>query len=174
MLLLLVCGTSSFGQENVVQISLASYSVKDVASDDNVDTRSLGIPNVLVGERVYLNAETSELDIAEIHWSLQPEAESHARLSDSSGRGVTFVADVEGQFDVRLRVTTSGRKVHEARLWVNVGRYVGTGSIVDNGNGAQCVNCHDQLVDSWQGTGHATIFQRGIDGLFDRYDESCL
>jgi formate-dependent nitrite reductase cytochrome c552 subunit len=174
VLLLLVWGTRSFGQDSAVQISLSSYSIKDVASDETITTRSLGIPNVLVGERVYLNVETAALSFKEIHWSISPPEGSGEPLEAGAGPSATFIADALGPYDVRVRVTTSRNEVHEARIWIHAGTYVGSGSIVDTGNGAQCINCHDQLVEAWQKTGHGTIFERGINSDFDQFDESCL
>jgi predicted CXXCH cytochrome family protein len=163
-----------FGQEPAVQISLSSYSVKDVASDETVTTRSLGIPNVLLGERVYLIVDTAELSVKEIQWSLESPEGSGARLDTTAWPSAAFITDVVGPYDARVRVTTSMDEIHEARIWIHAGTYVGSGSIVDTGNEAQCVHCHDPLVDTWKKTGHGTIFRRGIDGAFDRFDESCL
>jgi hypothetical protein len=91
--------------EEPLRITLSSYSVKDVARDEEAATRSLGIPNVAVGETVYLNAVGGGR--AELVWDLTPPSGSRARLNTKTGNRTTLVPDVIGQYQVTVGVPNS-------------------------------------------------------------------
>jgi Secretion system C-terminal sorting domain len=126
--------------------------------------------NVGVGTVMYFEGSDSTVSSASFSVTTKPGTSSAditetESLDDETMIGV-FVPDVAGTYVIQFSSNGS-----DASLTVNAGTYV----TVDN-----CALCHntaqwDFKVDEWEETGHASMLQRGLDGILsDHYGESCI
>ena len=147
-------------------IELIAYSENDIDVDATL-TISAGIPNVGVGEKVYLKGNTGAVSYS---WTLtdKPDA-STATLTGATTQTPTLTPDVVGQYLVRLIIDGTS---DPDTLWISAGRYVGVGTIAgaspDVSKG-QCAVCHGTFsshdkVTPWSGTGHAVAYEGKLDG----------
>ncbi len=154
---------------------LDSYGFQVVASDGFrsvtgnvivcVASLSPGLTTVPVGVKSHLQTSASETSNS---WTLvTAPAASHAALVGTNTPTPWLQPDVEGQYVVRDNVQATNLTLTAASF-----------------TGVQfCGICHGpnsnvgqaDLVTPWSQTGHATMFQRGIDGILDPgYNESCF
>lgn len=126
--------------------------------------------NVGVGTVMYFEGSDSVLSGAAFSVIDQP-ATSTADITeteelDAKTMVAMFVPDVEGTY-----VITFSNNGGADTLTVNAGTYV----TVDN-----CGLCHntakwDYKIDKWEETGHASMLQRGLDGIASsHYGENCI
>jgi hypothetical protein len=157
---------------------LDSYGFQVVVSDGvnsatgnvlvRVASLSPGLTQVPVGVKTYLQAPASETNNS---WTLlESPPGSAAVLHGTNTRTPWLQTDVEGNYVVQDNV--SGTNVT-----VTAASFVGVST---------CASCHgpntagqnvglEDLVTPWSQTGHATMFQRGVDGFLDpSYNESCF
>jgi hypothetical protein len=129
---------------------------------------STGLQNVGVGEHVYIKAvDRSGGEITNYLWEFvsRPDGSAAEITSAVAEEGIYyFTADILGQFQVRLTITTSAGtdnvgRIFSANLYKGVGGVGGVAPIFP-----QCGTCHNDIMQTWISTDHATIFQRGIDG----------
>jgi len=159
----------SFVAAPTAVITLRNVSPNDVDADATL-TVSSGLPNVGVGEKIYLLAN----EAASYSWTVseQPTG-STAALSSSSTQNPTFTPDVEGQYKITLVVTTSEGSSDPAELWISAGTFVGAGTESTTQNPGYCAaGCHFTKVNDWQETLHATMFERHIDEGY--YTDHCI
>ena len=127
---------------------------------------SAGLQNVGKGEHIYLRAvDRSGKDITAYTWEITAKpAESEAELLNAAEDVYYMVADVVGQYTVKLSITTEdGTQDVERILSANLYRGAGgVGGVVTTF--PQCGLCHSDVRDEWITSRHATIFQRGVDG----------
>ena len=149
-----------------VKIRLLHYSQKDWNNSPGIIIKSQGIPTVLVGQTVYLTAEVEGEGQKAGHyqWSLETPDHSSATLDNPVIPNPTLVLFTEGQYRVILTVTSASGVSSRASLWLTAATFVGSGAVVNTGNKAQCIHCHQDKVISWQNTPHAGTFQRGLEG----------
>ena len=139
----------------------------------NAASVSSGVRNVPLGTRVYLNSGHGGPSA----WSLTPPAQSAAALDDPTSGTPSFVVDLPGSYALGEGAGT---------LTVYGGDWTGA---LSGGSGnavtpdAGCTICHNSgpsalALDAftpWVGTGHATMFTRGLNGaLSSSYGVSCL
>ncbi|MFH1070664.1 MAG: FlgD immunoglobulin-like domain containing protein [Candidatus Glassbacteria bacterium] len=116
-----------------------------------------------IGQPVYLKS----LNEGTYTWSLTTKPTgSAAALSGTSTREVWFRIDMAGAYTVSLSLTdTSGTAT--ASVTIHGGTFKGYTNCSEA--------CHPGKITSWMGTGHATMLQRGLDGIVStHYTESCI
>jgi hypothetical protein len=136
---------------------------------------STGQQNIGVGEYVYLSAADNQGgEITNVEWSFDAlPAGSEAVIELVENVGVKIRLDIEGEYIVRAVITLSSG-THEATKRLIANNYKGVGGVggVDIVPG-QCATCHSgltaQLFDAWKESRHATLFQRGIDGIVPNF-----
>ena len=140
---------------------------------------STGLDVVGLGDMVYLSgAEASGEEVLLADWTLVGPAGSSATLTAVTDPDMmTFRPDVLGQYTVSVTVTTASGSAMASKI-ITAAEHVGVGNIggasPDFGLG-QCAGCHPGNTATWNDTGHATMFQRGIDGIVSsHYGESCI
>jgi hypothetical protein len=107
-------------------------------------------------------------------WSLATPEGSQATLGES-GDVAYFLADVDGTFALTLTATNEEGVSGETTWHVTAATYVGNGAIVGDAAPPNCISCHNTQTAKWAETGHAVIFQEGIDGvLSDHYGPDCI
>jgi hypothetical protein len=114
---------------------------------------------------------TADLTFA---WALEVPDGSAAELIE--GNVAIFMADVEGEYLLTLTATDAEGLVGETTWSVLATTYVGSGYL-DGPEDAedQCVDCHDDVVEAWAGTGHSDMLIRGLNGtLSDHYGPNCI
>ncbi|MGO9245496.1 MAG: hypothetical protein ACLQDC_12100 [Verrucomicrobiia bacterium] len=120
-------------------------------------------PNIPAGVTAFYKGATNSMN-----WSLVSKpAGSVAALTHTNGLIAALRPDVQGIYVIQDNVT--GQTVtNTAASWTGV---------------EFCAICHGpgnlvglaDMVTPWQGTGHATMAQRGVDGvLSSHYNESCF
>ncbi|HEX7838488.1 MAG TPA: carboxypeptidase regulatory-like domain-containing protein, partial [Kofleriaceae bacterium] len=134
-----------------------------------------GTRNVAVGQRIYLNSGHN----ANNAWTLsQIPAGSTAVLDDPGSRLPSFVPDRPGSYTV-------GEGAHTTTITAGTWRGAlagGSGDSVTPDD--MCLLCHKGTLGSlfipdmftpWLGTGHASMFTRGINGaVSDHYSGACV
>jgi len=143
-------------------------SPRDVVADttDIYNKQSTGLPNVGVGEWVYLvGSSTDTLDVTAWAWELTARPNgSAAALSANDAPIVKFAPDVVGTFRVSLRVTTGNGQSEAVTMAINSSNYVGVGGITGEPTRGQCAMCHDEQTADWNETMHSTAFARKYSG----------
>ncbi len=154
---------------------LDSYGFQVVVSDGvnssignvlvRVASLSPGLTQVPIGVKTYLQAAASEPSNS---WTLVVvPAGSTAVLNGAKTRTPWLRPDLEGQYIVSDNMLGSN-------LTLTAASFLGAST---------CVSCHGpnsgvglaDLATPWSTTGHATMFQRGVDGVLDPgYNQSCF
>ncbi|MFN3821302.1 MAG: PKD domain-containing protein, partial [bacterium] len=104
-------GMMELGAQPSAVIKVLGVSDRTVAIDpEDIFTRaSTGLPNVGIGEMVYLQGASAnaEENISAWEWTLVDRPNnSQAQLSSSDQPIVTLVPDIVGTYRVQLRITT--------------------------------------------------------------------
>lgn len=129
---------------------------------------STGLQNVGKGEHIYIRAADRDGgDIINYTWEFIsiPDGSAAVITELPAGEDIYyFVADVIGQYDVKLTITTADgtdetERIFSANMYMGAGGVGGVGPIFP-----QCGTCHYPIQQDWVTTDHATIFQRGVDG----------
>jgi hypothetical protein len=135
------------------------------------DRVSTGLANVGVESKVYLTATFEDSMISGLSWSMEGPGSSEASLSDpteldSANEITTFIPDVVGTYTV---IVSEG--MYADTVVLNAAMFVG----VEN-----CAGCHDggwqdDKITPWEGTGHSTMLDMGLDGTkSSHYGEDCI
>ncbi len=97
-------------------------------------------------------------------WTMTAPAGSSAVLQGATTRNPSFIPDVPGTFTLTNSAPDPDTVVTlRADEWLSMTTSVNCGA------------CHHDQRDAWQGTGHATMLQRGLDGeLAPYYNEECI
>ncbi len=160
--------------EMSVTVTVSDGRGQSVSKSLTVDAASVltGSQNVAMGTRVYLNSGHDGTNA----WTLTVPTGtgSTAALDDTAARTPSFVADKKGKYTVAEGTHT---------MDIYVGDWQG---IITGGSGnsitvdSNCIACHDDNIapdeiTPWLGTGHATMFTRGINGgNGSSYGPSCI
>jgi len=107
-------------------------------------------------------------------WSFLAEDGSEAELID--GNVAIFLADIEGVYELTLTATDENGNVGESTWVVYATTYVGSGYLrsANEDDPTQCIDCHEEVVDAWSVTGHASTYQEALDGqLSDHFNADC-
>ena len=178
IILLLLSTTLLFAQTTT---SLAPYGVSvgmveaDTVGNPNylgIFTRSYtGLLNVGVETQMVLKG-SSDTTLVSPTWNVlsAPTNSTAAIMSvtavDTATELALFTPDSIGTYVVEF--TSNGVT---ASVTINAGTYLGVGTE----GGCSNAGCHSDKVTSWMGTGHATIFNRGLNGtLSSHWGESCI
>lgn len=134
-----------------------------------------GTRNVPVGQRIYVNSGHDGASA----WTLVAPADSPAALDDPTARTPSFVVDRAGSYTVTEGANT---------MTITAGTWRG---MIAGGSGnsvtpdSMCLVCHGNqfgngmvipdMFTPWLGTGHATMFTRGINGVLSpSYSGACF
>ena len=169
VLLILVCAASmAFSQTLTLDPMGVAPRQAEEDSTDIFEHGYSALLNVGVETRMYLRA-SSDTTLAPLTWTVTSAPDgSEADVADeteldSANYVVSFVPDLEGTYVVEV---TDG--ANTATLTINAGLYEG---IADGG----CNFCHADKVTEWEGTGHASMLERGLDGALSAgYGASCI
>jgi len=156
------------------EISVQSISPRDIeliGLPEGSQTSS-GLSVVGVGRMVYLLGGGSDPDEGEItsySWALTAKPAGSAADISPVGQAATLLPDVVGQYTVELTVTDDQGEASEA-----VSEVITAGTWVGMEKGL-CAVCHADQAEVWTETAHASLFQRGLDGIAsDHYGEGCI
>lgn len=168
-------------EANIVCTSAPSYGgwqneyipINFDAETENLAFRAathLGLP-------IYFNGGTDDGKQANWSWSItKAPAGSSASIEDGSSRTPHFVPDEVGDYTIAESVSGNS-------FTVAVSQWLGAAA-----TGPNCASCHSVMQKRsddgriltpkyrpWMATGHATFFQRQIDGeLSPSYNEGCI
>jgi hypothetical protein len=131
---------------------------------------STGLLNVGVETQMVLKG-TSDQMLAGATWNVTqaPDGSTAGVMNvtaiDTSTELANFTPDLVGTYVVEFAdqgVTAS--------VTINAGTYLGA-----EGGSPSCSSCHSGTYAKWQETGHASIFNKGLNGtLSDHWGESCI
>lgn len=157
---------SALNRPPMATITLRSV-LPEGAEEDMIITS--GLPNVGVGTYVLLQGGGIDADgdtIASYAWTLGVPDGSVSILDDVASEAPSFIPDRIGQYIVELVVIDErGARSTVASLIVNAATWVGVGAMDDaTASPPQCAACHVDQITAWAETGHATSFERLIDG----------
>jgi len=136
---------------------------------------SAGLRVVGKGMMVYLSAETTGT-VTSFNWSIVAKPSGSTAVIDTpSNKFVRFIADLAGQYIVK--VTANGTIDAYDTLFAST--YVGVGPTPPSCGGISV--CHADKKAEWEHTLHASIFTRGITGQLEtditgrgRYGPQCI
>ncbi|MBM3328573.1 MAG: T9SS type A sorting domain-containing protein [Calditrichaeota bacterium] len=179
LLLVLVGGVMA---QPAAKITTPGISDRMVAVDTtDIYTRaSTGLPNVGIGDMLYLAGNAGDTAITAWAWELTARPnQSQAALSAADRPVVTLLTDRAGTYRVTLRVTSAAGQSNPVTMAINAGNYVGVGGIVGNPAVPQCAACHagqvDDIVSLWRESKHAEMFTSMYDGREGtRYRSICV
>jgi len=173
-------GTALLTSALVAMMSVAAFALptaimetKGVSPRDvTIDTTDIytkpatGLPNVGVGEWVYLEASSDDtLEVTGWSWSFAARPNgSAAELNANDAPIVKFAPDVVGTFRVSLQVTTGNGQSEAVVMAINAANYVGVGGITGDATRGQCSMCHEDYSVPWAETKHASAWARKYDG----------
>lgn len=167
------------------QVTKSTYDLQVIVSDaashsatGNVTVISTSVspgqPSIPIGERQYLTAAPNGTNASTYSWSVTAAPSgSTAKLENPKTRTPSLRPDVEGDYVLQLAVAGGGQ-TNSSFVTVRGATYVGV---------ATCASCHgtspkvglSDYYTPWSQTKHATMAQRGVDGLLGSdYDESCF
>ena len=170
---------------NTEQVGLSTYHLQVVISDvaehsatGDVTAISTSVspaqPTLPLGERQYFTAVPNGTNASTYSWSITAvPAGSRSVIENPTTRFASLRPDVEGDYVLQLTVTGGG---------VSTSSYVTVKGATYKGV-ATCASCHGpspqvgltDIYTPWSQTLHATMAQRGIDGLLSpHYNESCF
>lgn len=176
-LLLLSAHQLSLAAPPVAKIRLLAHSPRDLTIDTTLSRTSTGLPNVGVGSKIYFTANPGDTNTYNYTWALTRPVGSSTTLSDTTIQKPTMVPDIAGTYIVTLIITGASGTSNPDTIYISAGTWVGTGNIGGmTPQWPQCgFYCHSNKIAEWQGTGHATMLQRGLDGaLSSHYSSSCI
>lgn len=176
-LIFLLFGTSLIiGQE--INVKTYGVSPRDVARDTiemYFDRAYNGLMNVGNETKVYLKGQSDE-ELSNPMWTLiLKPAGSTAALGttkdlDAYTQLINFIPDVIGTYKIDFKDGTAGDTII-----INSAMYLGL-----EGGAVSCIGCHNTSqwnykYDKWMLTGHASMLQRGLDGIAsNHYGENCI
>ncbi len=174
-MLVIVCAASMMLAQDVAVmpygVSPAAVKADTVGNPDYVglfDRPYTGLLNVGVETKMYFNG-MSDAAFVNPGWTVTQKPDgSVAEFGtpvnvDTNVQVVAFIPDLLGTYVIEF--ADGGAP---ASLTINAGLYLG----IEDG---RCALCHKDQSDEWKMTGHATMLQRGLDGLASsHYRESCI
>ena len=179
LLILMIIFSFTGALAQTLTLSPFGASPRDVERDsiDHYFNRAYnGLLNVGKETKMYFKASVEDGDLTNPVWSIdQKPAGSVAAFGttknvDASTQIISFIPDTIGTYKISVTSDTL-----TASLTINSALYRGI-----NGTSPNCVDCHNNdyfeyKVDEWSETGHAEIFEEGLNGtLSSHYGESCI
>lgn len=181
--------------QQIVARALTPQEIRDYGLPAGTMT-SGGLLTAGIGESVYLEAQVAKGTVVTgISWSIEsrplggsvtelletpilPEmpifSPGDREVMEVAGRTL-FIPDIAGKYMVKALVQTDAGSVEIMEQVVGA-FYTGVGTI-DGASPAypQCALCHAEQSVRWLDTGHATYFERAIDGMVSsHYNENCM
>lgn len=196
LLLAAIAGIFGVGlqAQQIVARALTPQEIRDYGLPLGTMT-SGGLLTAGLGESVYLEAQVPKgTEVRGIRWTIEARplggsvtellpspiamevpifSPGDREVMDVAGR-ILFIPDLAGKYGVRAVVQTEAGEV-EINEQVVGASYTGVGTI-DGASPAypQCALCHADQALKWMDTGHATYFERAIEGLVStHYNENC-
>ena len=166
------------------QVTKSTYDLRVIVTDAAANSAtgavtvisssvSPGQPSIPVGERQYFTAAPNGTNASTYSWVVNAKpAGSAVVLENAKTRTPSLRPDVEGNYVLQLTVAGGGN-TNSSFVTVRGATYVGV---------ATCASCHgttpqvglEDYYTPWSQTLHATMAQRGVDGLLGSfYNESC-
>ncbi len=158
---------SVFAQPKPI-IKIKAYSPYELEQMGLKTHTSSGLNVVGVGYLVYLGASNAAGDsITAYAWSVSAKPDtSNAKMDSTNTENTTFRSDVPGEYTIKLTITTASGTA-DTTVTIVAADYVGVGTIAgatpDYKKG-QCGSCHAAKNSEWEGTGHAVMLQKGLNG----------
>ena len=167
------------------QVTKSTYDLQVIVSDaaahsatGTVTVISTSVspaqPSIPLGERQYLTAAPNGTNASTYSWVVNAvPAGSAAVLENTKTRTPSLRPDKEGDYVLQLTVAGGGQ-TNSSFVTVHGATYKGV---------ATCASCHgtspqvglSDYYTPWSQTLHATMAQRGVDGLLSpEYNESCF
>jgi predicted CXXCH cytochrome family protein len=171
MMVLLISYEIALSSE--AKITLLYYSPRDLKDNPKIKMKSQGIPTVPVAQVVYLKAESSIGEIVGYKWWLEPPPGSKASFSNPTIPDPILVPDLEGQYQIKLQVTSRSGMTRKASLWLTAAGFVGDGLLVKTGSEAECIKCHEEKVKTWKSTPHAHHSRQDAEGMANLESGQC-
>jgi hypothetical protein len=162
-------------------VGMSSYQFSKVYGSQGTRTTTSGLRTVGKGSVVYLSAaDLSGGQITAVTWSLLNKPTGSTTTIDSTNVPFTTMkVDTNGQYVVRLSITTSGGTSSVSDT-ITSAYYQGVGFMGGGGASIQdpkCGLCHLPMVQDWVETPHAVMFQNAINGTDPRqthYSSRCV
>ncbi len=162
-------------------VGMSGYQFSKIYGSQGTRTTTSGLPTVGKGSIVYLSAvDLGGGQITAVTWSLSSKPTGSKTVIDSvSAAFTTMKVDTNGQYVVRLSVTTSGGTATTSDT-ITSAYYQGVGFMGGGGASIQdpkCGLCHLPMVQEWMQTPHAVLFENAINGTDPRqthYGSSCI
>jgi len=180
--ILVAAGGELFAQKTAIRIEamdphrLATMGFENLNGHDNVTT---GLPVVGKGTWVYLSGwdvtGNSWAPGADYLWELTSRPPNSAAVLDSTTMQWTSLhTDSAGTYTIRLTIGGTDTTVN-----IIAANYIGADRNNAGGGQFNCLTCHNgatpEIVSEWSGSGHATIFEQGMNGtLSDHWGPSCF
>ncbi|MFQ5905813.1 MAG: FlgD immunoglobulin-like domain containing protein [bacterium] len=152
----------------------------EIYDPDSVQIYTSALRNVGTGTYVFLlGIAQADTTVDAWDWTLISRPGGSAATLDSTGTEVqSLVPDEDGHYLITLVVTAGGQQSDPDTIDVNASTWIGIGNLCGaTATYPQCSfgNCHSSQNSSWPGTGHAAIFQEGIDGIASsHYASYCI
>ncbi|MFC1555860.1 T9SS type A sorting domain-containing protein [candidate division KSB1 bacterium] len=156
--------------------SVHHYQSEEEFENDPTLVAASGLPNVGVGETVYLLANEGNTTITVYSWAItEKPTGSTATLSNASIQNPRFVPDVAGQYLITLSVSNADGTGSPDQIYINAGTFVGVGNISTYSVlGRSCQTfCHTDKA-GWADTGHASFLAENMDHGAAYYGQSCI
>ncbi|MFQ6614624.1 MAG: multiheme c-type cytochrome, partial [Fidelibacterota bacterium] len=171
--ILIMVSTVSFISAQLV-ITPYGYSPRQAEEDttDMFDVAYNALLNVGTGTQMYFQGHLSSGTLSSPVWSVTGPTGSTATIGtpwdvDSTTQIVPFVPDLTGTYTITITSDTN-----DATITVNAGTYVGVNSASVS---VSCMQCHNDKYNEWTGTGHASMLERGLNGvLSSHYAGYCI
>ena len=156
------------------QVKVETYGVSprqaEVDALDMFDLAYNGLQNVGTNTKVYIKG-WSNVSLTAPAWTLLAKPAGSASVlgtptpMDTSTHITTLTPDVTGTYMV---VFADGANADT--VTINAGTYIGA-----TAGTPSCSQCHTAVYTKWEGTGHADIFTRAMEGtLSDHYASYCI
>ncbi len=182
LVVMFLFSTMIFAQTPVT-LNVTPYGVSEAgAAKDTNDIykyRFTGLHNVGAGTMMYIQVERSSGKLVSPTWSTiqypsgsKPVFGKTVDVLDDSTQVIPFTPDKPGKYIVQV---VDGQFV--GTMTINAATYVGYKNSIINGvdTHVTCNTCHSDKVTAFEQTGHASMFQRGVDGsVSSHYGSSCI
>ncbi|MBI4336308.1 MAG: carboxypeptidase regulatory-like domain-containing protein [Chloroflexi bacterium] len=131
------------------------YALKGDLSHNEAIIITSGLPNVGVGQYVYLQGrekDAADKKLTAWAWQVVGPGESAVTVESATSRTPRFIAAKAGKYEVAVTATNEAGAKASSQLEVYAGTYVGAQT---------CATCHsgsvkEDKVSEWLQTGHAT------------------
>lgn len=182
--LVVIASMSAVAQRAAITIeAMSPHRLHELGWTSNTST---GLSVVPKGTVVYLSdRDLSGGTITACLWEMTARPVGSTTTLDSvNTHWTTFRPDLTGQYQIKLTITTTAG-THDTTVTITAAEYTGVGGVggvppsVAQG---QCAGCHGgtfpglaDMATPWRSSGHATMFQRGIDGaVASYYSGNCI